>query len=166
MQHRREFPNSFEMPLLSFQLVHVHVQSFRAFVFFLFFFFLLNSFICLFFQLSMSNASQVVLRNVGFGLSGNFSCEVTADAPSFSTRTAHILMQVVGKCIKQRFTAIFCSKYFSSFVFVSLLFLFCAILLLLLFRLLLLLCNKTFHFPRSISSFSFNSWALNIPNIE
>ncbi|XP_031619649.1 uncharacterized protein LOC116338489 [Contarinia nasturtii] len=46
-------------------------------------------------DLSMSNASQVVIRNVGFGLSGNFSCEVTADAPSFSTRTAHTLLQVV-----------------------------------------------------------------------
>lgn len=32
-------------------------------------------------DLLLSNASQVVIRNVGFGLSGNFSCEVTADAP-------------------------------------------------------------------------------------
>ncbi|XP_046474669.1 paramyosin isoform X1 [Neodiprion pinetum] len=32
-----------------------------------------------------SNGSQVMLRNVDFRLSGNFSCEVTADAPSFST---------------------------------------------------------------------------------
>ncbi|XP_058467616.1 uncharacterized protein LOC131440377 [Malaya genurostris] len=46
-------------------------------------------------DLSLSNASQVVIRNVGFGLSGNFSCEVTADAPSFSTATGHIQMQVV-----------------------------------------------------------------------
>lgn len=46
----------------------------------------------------MSNASQVVIRNVGFGLSGNFSCEVTADAPSFSTALVHVQMQVVGKC--------------------------------------------------------------------
>ncbi|KAG4076035.1 hypothetical protein HA402_011509 [Bradysia odoriphaga] len=44
---------------------------------------------------TLSNASQVIIRNVGFGLSGNFSCEVTADAPSFSTATAHIHMQVV-----------------------------------------------------------------------
>ncbi|KAJ6638941.1 hypothetical protein Bhyg_11679, partial [Pseudolycoriella hygida] len=44
---------------------------------------------------TLSNASQVIIRNVGFGLSGNFSCEVTADAPSFSTATAHIQMQVV-----------------------------------------------------------------------
>lgn len=48
-------------------------------------------------QYSLSNASQVVIRNVGFGLSGNFSCEVSADAPSFSTAMAHIQMQVVGK---------------------------------------------------------------------
>ncbi|XP_055618160.1 uncharacterized protein LOC129763284 [Toxorhynchites rutilus septentrionalis] len=46
-------------------------------------------------DLSLSNASQVVIRNVGFGLSGNFSCEVTADAPSYSTATGHIQMQVV-----------------------------------------------------------------------
>uniref|UniRef100_A0AAG5CSI9 Ig-like domain-containing protein n=1 Tax=Anopheles atroparvus TaxID=41427 RepID=A0AAG5CSI9_ANOAO len=42
-----------------------------------------------------SDNRQVVIRNVGFGLSGNFSCEVTADAPSFSTATEHISMQVV-----------------------------------------------------------------------
>nr|CAD7410761.1 unnamed protein product [Timema cristinae] len=41
------------------------------------------------FQFSVSNASQVVLRRVGFNLSGNFSCEVTADAPSFSTKTVY-----------------------------------------------------------------------------
>lgn len=50
-------------------------------------------------QLSNSNASQVVLRNVGFRLSGNFSCEVTADAPSFTTRTARISMKVIGMYI-------------------------------------------------------------------
>ncbi|CAD7091250.1 unnamed protein product [Hermetia illucens] len=44
---------------------------------------------------SQSNASQVVIRNVGFGLSGNFSCEVTADAPYFSTATAAVQLQVV-----------------------------------------------------------------------
>lgn len=43
----------------------------------------------------MSNASQVVIRKVGFGLSGNFSCEVTADAPLFSTATAFAQLQVV-----------------------------------------------------------------------
>ncbi|XP_066591097.1 uncharacterized protein [Prorops nasuta] len=32
-----------------------------------------------------SNSSQVTLRNVDFGLSGQFTCEVTADAPTFST---------------------------------------------------------------------------------
>nr|XP_036212852.1 uncharacterized protein LOC106622512 [Bactrocera oleae]XP_036212853.1 uncharacterized protein LOC106622512 [Bactrocera oleae]XP_036212854.1 uncharacterized protein LOC106622512 [Bactrocera oleae]XP_036212855.1 uncharacterized protein LOC106622512 [Bactrocera oleae] len=42
-----------------------------------------------------SNATQVLIRNVGFGLSGNFSCEVTADAPLFSTATATGIMQVV-----------------------------------------------------------------------
>ncbi|XP_017797668.1 PREDICTED: uncharacterized protein LOC108578784 [Habropoda laboriosa] len=32
-----------------------------------------------------SNKSQVTLRDVDFALSGTFSCEVTADAPTFST---------------------------------------------------------------------------------
>uniref|UniRef100_A0A182YJQ7 Ig-like domain-containing protein n=1 Tax=Anopheles stephensi TaxID=30069 RepID=A0A182YJQ7_ANOST len=51
---------------------------------------------------TMSDNRQVVIKNVGFGLSGNFSCEVTADAPSFSTATEHISMQVVGKLSKPR----------------------------------------------------------------
>lgn len=48
-------------------------------------------------QVTSSNATQVLIRNVGFGLSGNFTCEVTADAPLFSTATAVGTMQVVGK---------------------------------------------------------------------
>ncbi|KAH8382161.1 hypothetical protein KR009_002080, partial [Drosophila setifemur] len=46
-------------------------------------------------DVTSSNATQVLIRNVGFGLSGNFSCEVTADAPLFSTATAVDTMQVV-----------------------------------------------------------------------
>ncbi|XP_023173894.2 uncharacterized protein LOC111601520 [Drosophila hydei] len=42
-----------------------------------------------------SNATLVFIRNVSFGLSGNFSCEVTADAPLYSTATAYAHMQVV-----------------------------------------------------------------------
>ncbi|XP_032295041.1 uncharacterized protein beat-IIa [Drosophila virilis] len=61
-----EFPNSKVFP---FPGIHVDVTS--------------------------SNATQVLIRNVGFGLSGNFSCEVTADAPLFSTATAVGIMQVV-----------------------------------------------------------------------
>ncbi|CAK9813293.1 hypothetical protein ANTPLA_LOCUS7782 [Anthophora plagiata] len=34
-----------------------------------------------------SNKSQVTLRDVDFAVSGMFSCEVTADAPTFSTAT-------------------------------------------------------------------------------
>ncbi|XP_034115092.1 uncharacterized protein LOC117575100 isoform X1 [Drosophila albomicans] len=44
---------------------------------------------------SSSNATLVHIRNVSFGLSGNFSCEVTADAPLYSTATAYAQMQVV-----------------------------------------------------------------------
>ncbi|XP_017873867.1 PREDICTED: uncharacterized protein LOC108621197 [Drosophila arizonae] len=46
-------------------------------------------------DVTSSNATQVLIRNVGFGLSGNFSCEVTADAPLFSTATALAVLQVV-----------------------------------------------------------------------
>ncbi|XP_018306851.1 platelet endothelial cell adhesion molecule [Mycetomoellerius zeteki] len=42
-----------------------------------------------------SNKSQVTLRNVDFGLSGTFICEVTADAPTFSTATASKNLTVV-----------------------------------------------------------------------
>ncbi|XP_061705139.1 uncharacterized protein LOC133516302 [Cydia pomonella] len=46
-------------------------------------------------DLSRSNQSQVVLTRVSFGLSGNFSCEVTADAPSFATSIVSNIMEVV-----------------------------------------------------------------------
>lgn len=46
-------------------------------------------------DLTASNATQVTLRNVGFKLSGNFSCEVTADAPSFHTSFATNALTVV-----------------------------------------------------------------------
>ncbi|CAK1541258.1 unnamed protein product [Leptosia nina] len=46
-------------------------------------------------DLARSNQSQVVLTRVSFGLSGNFSCEVTADAPSFATSIVSNTMDVV-----------------------------------------------------------------------
>ncbi|CAF4907389.1 unnamed protein product [Pieris macdunnoughi] len=46
-------------------------------------------------KLARSNQSQVVLTRVSFGLSGNFSCEVTADAPSFATSIVSNTMDVV-----------------------------------------------------------------------
>ncbi|XP_026333539.1 uncharacterized protein LOC113240442 [Hyposmocoma kahamanoa] len=46
-------------------------------------------------DLARSNQSQVVLTRVSFGLSGNFSCEVTADAPSFATSIVSSVMEVV-----------------------------------------------------------------------
>ncbi|XP_031845329.1 uncharacterized protein LOC116432475 [Nomia melanderi] len=42
-----------------------------------------------------SNKSQVTLLNVDFGLSGTFSCEVTADAPTFSTASVSKNLTVV-----------------------------------------------------------------------
>lgn len=47
-------------------------------------------------QLSESNSTQVMLQKVGFALSGNFSCEVSADQ-TFSTAIASAHMEVVGK---------------------------------------------------------------------
>ncbi|KAJ8942990.1 hypothetical protein NQ318_001714, partial [Aromia moschata] len=46
-------------------------------------------------DLNQSNEHQVVLRDVGFNLSGNFSCEVTTDAPSFATSSVSSAMSVV-----------------------------------------------------------------------
>ncbi|KAG5877092.1 hypothetical protein JTB14_026751 [Gonioctena quinquepunctata] len=42
-----------------------------------------------------SNPQQVVLRNIDFNLSGNFSCEVTTDGPQFHTGTDTKVMTVV-----------------------------------------------------------------------
>lgn len=48
-------------------------------------------------QISASNATHVTLRNVGFNLSGNFTCEVTADESTrFYTSTATNTLTVVG----------------------------------------------------------------------
>ncbi|KAF3426703.1 hypothetical protein E2986_10687 [Frieseomelitta varia] len=44
-----------------------------------------------------SNKSQVTLRDVDFALSGTFSCEVTADAPTFSTAYVSKNLTVVCK---------------------------------------------------------------------
>lgn len=86
-----EVPTSKTFPFPGIN-VDVSLPNFPIFI-------MVFQFICdtLILQTNLSNASQVVIRNVGFGLSGNFSCEVTADAPSFSTATANIQMQVVGK---------------------------------------------------------------------
>lgn len=43
-----------------------------------------------------SNKSQVTLRKVDFALSGTFSCEVTADAPTFSTASGTKNLTVVS----------------------------------------------------------------------
>lgn len=43
-----------------------------------------------------SNNNEVTLHNVDFALSGTFSCEVTADAPTFSTNSAMKNLTVVS----------------------------------------------------------------------
>jgi len=51
------------------------------------------------FQQRRSNWSQVVLRRVVPALSGRYSCEVSADAPSFHTALVSGDMNVVGEQI-------------------------------------------------------------------
>ncbi|XP_015606015.1 uncharacterized protein LOC107272894 [Cephus cinctus] len=47
-------------------------------------------------DLMNSNESQVTICNVDFGLSGNFSCEVTVEAPTFSTAFVSKKLTVVS----------------------------------------------------------------------
>ena len=47
-------------------------------------------------QVQSSNASRIVLNNVVPEISGKFSCEVSADAPSFQTHIVSGELQVVG----------------------------------------------------------------------
>lgn len=47
-------------------------------------------------ELSRSNATAAYLRNVGFRVAGNVSCEVTMDTKGFKTRHASGFLQVVS----------------------------------------------------------------------
>ena len=60
------------------------------------------------FQTKNSNEKQVTIQDVDFQLSGNFSCEVTTDAPTFSTGTSSRTLQVVCEYLK-----FFMAVYFS-----------------------------------------------------
>lgn len=46
----------------------------------------------------MSNGSNIVLLALETPLSGKYSCEVSADAPSFHTSIVSAEMEVVGEC--------------------------------------------------------------------
>ena len=48
-------------------------------------------------QQGKSNATQLTLRHVQLSLSGRYSCEVSADAPSFHTALVSGDMDVVGE---------------------------------------------------------------------
>jgi hypothetical protein len=54
--------------------------------------------VCCFLQMNRSNSTQVVLTDIDFQLSGNFSCEVTTAEEPASTQTAVKSMLVVRKC--------------------------------------------------------------------
>lgn len=51
-------------------------------------------------QQSSSNESQLVLSSVSPATSGKFTCEVSADFPSFHTNIVSGDMEVVGKSSK------------------------------------------------------------------
>ena len=48
-------------------------------------------------QKNESNATQVTLTNVYLNATGEYSCEVSADAPSFHTAIVYATMNVAGK---------------------------------------------------------------------
>ena len=50
-------------------------------------------------QMERSNTSQVTIRKVQFIVGGNFSCEITTDAPLFSTASGTKILTVVCKYI-------------------------------------------------------------------
>ncbi|XP_041968162.1 uncharacterized protein LOC121725337 [Aricia agestis] len=47
-------------------------------------------------DMNRSNGTQVLLRRLELGLAGNFSCEVTADSPSFATQIATRFIDVIA----------------------------------------------------------------------
>jgi hypothetical protein len=49
------------------------------------------------FQLSLSGANKVVLRDVQIELAGKYRCEVSADAPTFHTEVVASHMYVACK---------------------------------------------------------------------
>ncbi|CAH2040839.1 unnamed protein product, partial [Iphiclides podalirius] len=46
--------------------------------------------------MNRSNGTQVLLRRLDLGLAGNFSCEVTAESPSFATQIATKFIDVIA----------------------------------------------------------------------
>ena len=48
-------------------------------------------------QLSKSNETQVVLRNIQHSNNGTYRCEVSAEAPYFETDFKEANMSVIGK---------------------------------------------------------------------
>lgn len=47
-----------------------------------------------------SNETQLVLESASMATGGKYSCEVSADAPSFHTLIAAAELDVVGKCVR------------------------------------------------------------------
>ncbi|KAG7310122.1 hypothetical protein JYU34_004662 [Plutella xylostella] len=53
-------------------------------------------------DMNNSNGKQVMLRRLELGLAGNFSCEVTAEAPPFSTQIATRIINIVAPPTKDQ----------------------------------------------------------------
>lgn len=57
--------------------------------------------------MSLSNASQVIVSQVETSISGKFSCEVSADAPTFHTMLVSSDMEIVGKWEREQNRVVF-----------------------------------------------------------
>jgi hypothetical protein len=90
MHYHRQYKNNANLNA-AFMFLHKKVRIFKS----------LFSF-HLFLQTAASNATQVVIKNVSFGLSGIFTCEVTADSQTFSTASATAQMTVVGEFHREK----------------------------------------------------------------
>lgn len=81
-------------------LISSHIYLYKYIIFHNFSFFIsenLQYFSWFFQQQSESNESHVLLTSVSLNITGKFSCEVSADAPTFHTAFHTGEMEVVGK---------------------------------------------------------------------
>lgn len=65
--------------------------------------------------MSLSNASQVIVSQVETSISGKFSCEVSADAPTFHTMLVSSDMEIVGKLSERVRELLFITLYCQLF---------------------------------------------------
>lgn len=61
--------------------------------------YLRNCFVVVHVQKTESNATQVTLEDLELDAAGEYSCEVSADAPSFHTAIVYATMNIAGEYI-------------------------------------------------------------------